>query len=206
MSPDKLSERRRQILRYIKEESKRNGYPPSVREIGAAVGLSSSSSVHSHLRVLENLGFIKRDPTKPRALKILHQQAGKVSRPITNSKTIPLVGRVAAGQPLLAEENIEEYLNIPAEIATDNSFILQINGESMIDAGIMDGDYVVVRQQKTANNGDIVVALMGEEATVKRFYKEADRFRLEPENKTMSPIYAKNVLILGKVISLMRKL
>jgi len=205
MNQNNLSKRRRQILRYIKNESQKNGYPPSVREIGAAVGLSSSSSVHSHLRVLENLGYIKRDPTKPRALKILDRQSGKKYRPAANTKTIPLVGQVAAGQPLLAEENIEQYLSVPSEFAKDNSFLLRINGESMIEAGIFDGDYVIVQEQKTANNGDIVVALMGEEATVKRFYKEAKRFRLEPENKSMSPIYANNLLILGKVIGLMRK-
>ncbi|HEX21171.1 MAG TPA: transcriptional repressor LexA [Actinobacteria bacterium] len=206
MNQHSLSKRRQQIMCFIKEESRKNGYPPSVREIGAAVGLSSSSSVHSHLKILEDLGYIKRDPAKPRALKILQPVNGEPRRQFADSKTIPLVGRVAAGQPLLAEENIEEYLNIPAEIATDDSFVLQVNGESMIDAGILNGDYVVVRQQKTADNGDIVVALIGEDATVKRFYKEANRFRLEPENKTMSPIYADNVLILGKVIGLLRRL
>lgn len=198
------TKRQQQILDFIMEQTRRKGYPPSVREIGAAVGLSSSSTVHSHLMALEKQGFIRRDPTKPRALELLNWRdsglhlAGK-------SKSIPLVGRVAAGQPLLAEENIDDFLAVPAEMADDNSYLLRVKGESMIDAGIYNGDILIIRRQPTANNGDIVVALIGEEATVKRFYRENKFIRLQPENKKMEPIITDRAVILGKVIGLMRR-
>lgn len=203
MARAEMTTRQRQILNYIKEQADRKGYPPSVREIGAAVGLSSSSTVHSHLNALERHGMIRRDPTKPRALEVLDRSGRK---PISRGKNLPLVGQVAAGSPLLAEENIEDYLTVPDELASSGSFLLTVKGDSMIDAGIFDGDIIVVRQQQTADNSDIVVALMDDEATVKRFYKESDRIRLQPENSAMAPIYTKNVTILGKVTGLMRRI
>lgn len=203
---DGLTERQREILEYIKREIRTRGYPPSVREIGEAIGLSSSSTVHGHLARLEEKGFIRRDPTKPRAIEVcdpdraLPYYAGRVI-------DVPLVGRVTAGQPILAVENIEETLPLPAEFVRDeNSFLLVVRGESMIEAGILDGDYVLVRQQEFAHNGDIVVALIDDEATVKRFYKESGHIRLQPANRYMDPIIVSDVRILGKVVGLFRRM
>jgi len=198
-----LTTRQKQILAYIKDMLRTKGYPPSVREIGTAVGLRSSSTVHSHLTKLEEIGFLRRDPTKPRALEVL----GEASWRQENFVPVPLVGRVTAGQPILALENIEETFPLPTSLIGNDEdvFMLTVQGDSMINAGILDGDYVLVRKQKTANNNDIVVALINkEEATVKRFFKEKDRIRLQPENDSMSPIYSRNVLILGKVIGVFR--
>jgi len=198
-----LTTRQKQILAYIKDMLRVKGYPPSVREIGTAVGLRSSSTVHSHLTKLEQIGFIRRDPTKPRALEVL----GESSWRQTDFVSVPLVGRVTAGQPILAIENIEETYPLPTSLIGNNEdvFMLTVQGDSMINAGILDGDYVLVRKQKSANNNDIVVALINEEeATVKRFFKEKDRIRLQPENDGMSPIYSRNISILGKVIGIFR--
>lgn len=199
-----LSTRQRQILKYIKDMVRAKGYPPSVREIGEAVGLSSSSTVHSHLAKLEELGFIRRDPTKPRAIDVLDEAPWRQ----TSMTPVPLVGRVTAGQPILAVENIEETYPLPTQLVGDgNVFMLTVQGESMINAGILDGDYVLVRDQDTARNGEIVVALVDdEEATVKRFFKEKDSVRLQPENSFMEPIYSRNVAILGKVIGVFRRI
>ncbi|MBD8006252.1 transcriptional repressor LexA [Bacillus norwichensis] len=202
----KISKRQEAILTFIKDEVKKKGYPPSVREIGKAVGLASSSTVHGHLERLENKGLIRRDPTKPRAIEILDQEETKIET--KNTVNLPLVGKVTAGLPISAVENIEEYFPFPEQLVPSDEqvFILEIVGESMIDAGILDGDYVIVRQQKTANNGDIVVAMTEEnEATVKRFYKENGYFRLQPENSNMEPIIVQNVSILGKVVGLYRR-
>ncbi|NBI27816.1 transcriptional repressor LexA [Chengkuizengella marina] len=201
---NKLSTRQQSILDFIKEEVQKKGYPPSVREIGEAVGLASSSTVHGHLERLEKKGFIRRDPTKPRAIEILDEENPTI---VTSSITqVPLIGKVTAGLPILATENIEEYFPLPNHYVGDyNVFMLQIVGESMIEAGIHDGDYVIVRQQQSANNGEIVVAMTEEnEATVKRFFKESNHFRLQPENSTMEPILLNEVSILGKVVGLFR--
>ena len=198
-----LTTRQKQILAYIKDMLRTKGYPPSVREIGTAVGLRSSSTVHSHLTKLEEIGFLRRDPTKPRAIEVL----GEASWRQENFVSVPLVGRVAAGQPILAVENIEETYPLPTSLIGNHEdvFMLTVQGESMINAGILNGDFVLVRRQKTANNNDIVVALLNdEEATVKRFFKEKDRIRLQPENDSMSPIYSRKVSILGKVIGVFR--
>lgn len=200
-----LTTRQKQILTYIKDMLRAKGYPPSVREIGAAVGLRSSSTVHSHLIKLEEIGFLRRDPTKPRALEVLGETLWRQE----NFASVPLVGRVTAGQPILAIENIEETYPLPTSLIgnSEDVFMLTVQGESMINAGILDGDYVLVRKQTTANNGDIVVALINkEDATVKRFFKEKDRIRLQPENDSMLPIYSRNVSILGKVIGVFRML
>ena len=200
-----LTARQKQILHFIKETLHTKGYPPSVREIGLAVGLSSSSTVHNHLSKLAEMGYIRRDPTKPRAIEILGEKAWRQKRLTTN----PLVGRVTAGQPILAVENIEEVYPMPAELIgnDENVFMLSVTGDSMINAGILDGDFVIVREQHSANNGDIIVALLEqEEATVKRFFKEKNYIRLQPENDSMSPIYAKDIYILGKVVGVYRKL
>lgn len=193
------TQNQQRILDFIKSEIETKGYPPSVREICAAVGLKSTSTVHAHLNTLEKQGLIRRDSTKPRALEVLdgsHQWG----------RSVPLVGRVTAGQPILAIENIEDYLVMPQSmIHGDDVFCLRVQGESMIDAGIMDGDIVVLRQQDTADNGDIVVALMEDEATLKRIFYEDDRVRLQPENPTMQPIYADSVAVLGKLIALFRQ-
>lgn len=202
----RLTRRQEQILDFIRSEIHRKGYPPSVREIGEAVGLSSSSTVHAHLAALERHGYIRRDPTKPRALEVLDfrdTERGVDPRSVT---AVPLVGAVAAGQPILAAENIEATLPLPAEFAGESTFVLRVRGDSMVEAGILDGDYVVVRQQQTADNGDIVVALVEDEATVKRFYRESDRIRLQPENSAMEPIYVRDARILGKVVALFRRL
>jgi repressor LexA len=199
-----LSSRQKQILAYIKDMLRAKGYPPSVREIGEAVGLSSSSTVHSHLAKLEELGFIRRDPTKPRAIDVLEDTPWR-QKAMT---PVPLVGRVTAGQPILAMENIEETYPLPTEfVGHDNVFMLSVRGDSMINAGILDGDYVLVRDQDTARNGEIVVAMVGEdEATVKRFFREKDHIRLQPENDYLEPIISREVSILGKVIGVFRKI
>ncbi len=202
----KLSKRQQDILNFIKDEVKLKGYPPSVREIGEAVGLASSSTVHGHLARLETKGLIRRDPTKPRAIEILDLDEGAeaINYKVVN---VPIVGKVTAGMPITAVENVEEYFPLPERLAPadEQVFMLEIMGESMIEAGILDGDYVVVRQQSTANNGDIIVAMTeDDEATVKRFFKEKDRIRLQPENSTMEPIILRNVSILGKVIGVYR--
>lgn len=210
--PQKLSPRQKDILDFLSDFIRRNGYPPSVREIGDAVGLSSSSTVHSHLNSLEDKGYIKRDPSSARAISLIFQEDQTPSVPSQPQipRTVvelPLLGRVAAGIPTLAEQNIEESLLLPTQIVGDtSSFMLTVKGDSMVEAGILDGDYVVVKEQPTANNGEIVVALIDDEATVKTFYKEADRIRLQPENHTMEPIYTRDVTILGKVIALLRTL
>ncbi|MGE8203973.1 transcriptional repressor LexA [Heyndrickxia sp. NPDC080065] len=203
----KLSKRQQDILDFIKQEVKSKGYPPSVREIGEAVGLASSSTVHGHLSRLETKGLIRRDPTKPRAIEILDLDSENI--PQQNVVNVPLLGKVTAGLPITAIENIEEFFPLPEQLAPadENIFMLEIVGESMIEAGILDGDYVIVRQQQTAINGDIVVAMTeDDEATVKRFFKEKNYFRLQPENSTMAPIILNNVTILGKVIGLYRQL
>ena len=189
------------ILEYIKSEIQTKGYPPSVREIANAVGLKSTSTVHGHLTRLEKKGLLHRDAMKPRAMEVI----GDPNFVRNATTAIPVVGRVTAGQPILAEENVDEYIPIPDAMLGDGEhFILLVKGESMIQAGIMDGDYVVVRKQQEANNGDIVVAMIEDSATVKRFYKENGHFRLQPENPTMEPIYTKELTILGKVVSLYR--
>lgn len=201
-----LTKRQRQILDFICAEVHRRGYPPSVREIGEAVGLSSSSTVHSHLAALEAKGFIRRDPTKPRALEVLDYRETGNAIDYGSVRMVPVVGQVAAGSPILAAENIEQTMTLPAEMADESTFILKVRGESMIEAGILNGDFVVVRQQQTADNGEIVVAMIEDEATVKTYYRENDRIRLQPQNSSMDPIYAREVTILGKVIALFRRL
>ena len=201
-----LTKRQQQILDFIRAEIHRCGYPPSVREIGEAVGLSSSSTVHSHLAALEVKGFIRRDPSKPRALEVLDFRETDRGIDPGSVRAVPVVGQVAAGQPILAAENIESTMSLPAEMAGDQTFILRVRGESMIEAGILDGDFVVVHQQPTAENGEIVVAMIDDSATVKTFYREPDRVRLQPENSTMEPIYTRDVSILGKVVALFRRL
>ncbi|KPV60034.1 XRE family transcriptional regulator [Paenibacillus sp. A3] len=203
----KISTRQQAILEFIKNEVKDKGYPPSVREIGEAVGLASSSTVHGHLERLEKKGLIRRDPTKPRAIEILDGTTGDGAFAVSVSR-VPLIGRVTAGVPITATENIEDYFPLPTNFVGDhNVFMLSVIGESMIDAGIRNGDFVIVRQQQTANNGEIVVAMTEEdEATVKTFYKEKDHIRLQPENPTMEPLRLKNVSILGKVIGVFRNI
>lgn len=199
-----LTKRQREILAYVMSSMQQRGYPPSVREIGAALGLTSSSTVHSHLTALEKKGFIHRDPSKPRAIEILKDGASQPPKRVVN---VPVLGRIAAGQPLLAEENVEDVFPLPRDLVReDAAFILRVRGESMIEVGILDGDYLVIRQQATANNGEIVAALLGEEATVKRFYRERDHIRLQPENRTMTPILTRDATILGKVVALIRRL
>ncbi len=204
---NKLSKRQQDILDFIKNEVKAKGYPPSVREIGEAVGLASSSTVHGHLARLETKGLIRRDPTKPRAIEILELEE-ETTVPKRSVINVPLVGKVTAGLPITAVENVEEYFPIPEHLASYDQtvFMLEIVGDSMIEAGIHNGDYVIVRQQNVAHNGDIVVAITDEdEATVKRFFKEANHFRLQPENSSMAPIILENVTILGKVVGLYRE-
>jgi repressor LexA len=199
-----LTGKQLEVLEFIKSELCTKGYPPSVREICEAVGLKSTSTVHGHLERLEKKGLIRRDPTKPRAIEVLDNSPLSIARDMIE---VPIVGRVTAGQPILAVENIEDTFPLPANFLRGNdNFILIVKGESMIDAGIMDGDYVVVKQQNSANNGDIVVALMDDEATVKRFYREKDHIRLQPENPYMEPIRVKDVTILGKVTGVFRRL
>lgn len=202
MSKGKISKKQQEILEYIKEQILQRGFPPAVREICEAVNLKSTSSVHSHLETLEKNGYIHRDPTKPRAIEILDDSFNLTRREMVN---VPIIGQVAAGQPLLAQENIEDYFPIPVErMPNKETFILKVKGESMVNAGIFDGDYVLVQQEKTASNGDMVVALIDDGATVKTFYREEGVIRLQPENDFMEPIYVKNPVILGKVIGVMR--
>jgi repressor LexA len=198
-----LTKRQKEIFDFIRKYAAKTGYPPTVREIGKAVGLHSSSTVHAHLANLEKIGLLKRDPSKPRAIELLFEKAKKSVRP---GYELPLVGQVAAGEPILAEENIDEYLEIPDVIGgEDGDYILQIRGESMKNAGILEGDYVIVRPSDDADNGEIVVALIGEEATVKRIYREADHIRLQPENDEMDPILTTEARVLGRVVGVFRK-
>ena len=196
-----LTKRQKEIFDFIKRSVDKTGYPPTVREIGKAVGLHSSSTVHAHLANLEKSGLLRRDPTKPRAIELLVDKAKRVVR----DPGLPLVGQVAAGGPILAEENIEEYLEVPSVIGGENAdYILRVRGDSMIDAGILDGDFVVVQDAKDATNGEIVVALLGDEATVKRFFREKDRIRLQPENKAHKPIRTREAEVLGRVLGVFR--
>jgi repressor LexA len=204
-----LTKRQQEIFDFIRKYSAKYGYPPTVRDIGKAVGLASSSTVHAHLANLEKIGLLRRDPSKPRAIELLDRAVGSAMdsvRGIVSPEALPLVGSVAAGQPVLAEENIEEYVSVP-EFAggSDGEYLLRIKGESMKDAGILEGDLVVVRPQEEAHDGEIVVALLGEEATVKRFFREADHIRLQPENDSMDPIRSKEVKVLGRVVGLLRR-
>ena len=213
----KITKRQQQIYDFIRSYQTEKGYPPSVREMAAAVGLSSPSTVHAHLSALEAHGLIKRDKTKPRALEVFEQEGNPDNNldisqesPVPEMRgvvSLPLVGRVAAGMPILAEQNIEDTFTIPTEIASDSSsFILEVHVNSMINVGIYNGDYIIVREQPSAMNGDIVVAMIDGSATVKTFYKERGRVRLQPENDAMEPIFADNPTILGKVVALMRRL
>src|SRR3954468_2494865 len=214
MADQKLTTRQQQIFEFIKRYTSEKGYPPTVRDIGQAIGLTSSSTVHAHLANLERLGMLRRDPTKPRAIELLDRVRGDVGGAMEtvaeNVRSLvrpglPLVGQVAAGQPILAEENIEDYVPVPGLAGgEEGEYVLRVRGESMKDIGILEGDYVVVRPQETAGDGDIVVALVGEEATVKRFFREADHVRLQPENAAMEPIRSKDVRVLGRVVGLFR--
>ena len=203
-----LTKRQSEIYQFIKHIVQTKGYPPSVREIGLAVGLASSSTVHGHLSRLEEKGYIKRDPTKPRAIEITETVGENINQ--ENTIHVPVIGKVTAGIPITAVENVEEYFPLPAHFTSthnSNIFILDVIGDSMIEAGILDGDKVIVRSQTIAENGDIIVAMTeDDEATVKRFYKEESRYRLQPENSTMEPIYLDNVSVLGKVVGLFREL
>ncbi len=210
-----LTKRQQEIFDFIKRYSAAHGYPPTVRDIGKAVGLASSSTVHAHLANLEKAGLLRRDPSKPRAIELLDRvvdgvrEAGESAvRALSGGNGLPLVGQVAAGEPILAEENIEEHIPVPAQAGGDaGEFVLRVKGESMIDAGILDGDLVVVQKQDTARDGEIVVARVGDdEATVKTFYRESDHIRLQPENPTLEPIRTREVQIEGKVVGLLRSL
>ena len=203
MAQDKITSKQQEILEYIKETILQKGYPPAVREICEAVHLKSTSSVHSHLSALEDKGYIRRDPTKPRTIEILDDTFNFNRREMVN---IPLVGTVAAGEPILAEERIEDYFPFPAEILPNSeTFMLKVKGESMIGAGILPGDKLIVEQCPTAANGEIVVALVDDSATVKRFYKENGHYRLQPENDDFAPMYFSDVQILGKVVGSIRR-
>lgn len=202
MAYGKITPKQQEILEFIKSEILKKGYPPAVRDICEAVHLKSTSSVHSHLETLEKNGYIRRDPTKPRAIEIIDDTFNLARREVVN---VPLVGAVAAGQPILAQENIEDYFPIPSEyMPNTQTFALKVKGESMVNAGIFDGDYILVAQQSTAKNGDIVVALIEDSATVKTFYKENGRIRLQPENDSMDPIIVDDAAILGKVFGVFR--
>ena len=202
MAYGKISDKQREILEFMKNEILNKGYPPTVRDICESVNLKSTSSVHSHLETLEKNGYIRRDPTKPRAIEIIDDNFNLTRREVVN---VPLVGHVAAGEPILAEENIENYLPVPAEyMPNQQSFMLKVKGESMINVGIYDGDSILVKQQDTASNGDIVVALIDDSSTVKTFYKEDGHIRLQPENDTMAPIIVEDCAILGKVFGVFR--
>ena len=196
-----LTKRQKEIFDFIRRYGSKYGYPPTVREIGKAVGLHSSSTVHAHLANLEKVGLLRRDPTKPRAIELLVDKAKRAIRP-----GLPLVGHVAAGEPILAEENIEEYVQVPSVIGAEQAdYVLTVKGDSMRDAGILEGDYVVVSQADDADNGEIVVALIEDEATVKRFYREKDRVRLQPANKAYKPIRTRDAKVLGRVIGVFRR-
>jgi repressor LexA len=200
-----LTKRQQEIFDFIKKYSAKYGYPPTVRDIGKAVGLASSSTVHAHLANLEKIGLLRRDPSKPRAIEMLDKAAEGV-KSLVRPNGLPLVGHVAAGQPVLAEENIEDYVEVPGVAGgEDGEYLLRVRGDSMREAGILEGDFVVVRPQETATDGDIVVGLVGEEATVKRFFRENDHIRLQPENSAMEPIRSKEVRVLGRVVGLLRK-
>jgi repressor LexA len=200
-----LTKRQKEIFDFIRKHAEKTGYPPTVREIGKAVGLHSSSTVHAHLANLEKIGLLRRDPTKPRAIELLLDKAKKTILP--EGSGLPLVGHVAAGEPILAEANIEEYIEIPDVIGgEEGDYVLRVRGESMVGAGIFAGDYVVVRPAEEAGDGEIVVALLGEEATVKRYFRENDHIRLQPENDSMEPIRSSDVSILGRVIGVVRKI
>jgi repressor LexA len=197
-----LTKRQKEIFDFIRRYGSKYGYPPTVREIGKAVGLHSSSTVHAHLANLEKVGLLRRDPTKPRAIELLVDRAKRVVR----GSGLPVVGHVSAGEPILAEENIEEYFEVPSVIGgEEGDYILQVKGDSMQDAGILEGDYVVVSQVDDADNGEIVVALIEDEATVKRFYREKDRVRLQPANKAYKPIRTRDAKVLGRVIGVFRR-
>jgi repressor LexA len=206
-----LTKRQQEIFDFIRKHSAKHGYPPTVRDIGKAVGLASSSTVHAHLANLEKIGLLRRDPTKPRAIELLDRAVGgavdSMRGLVRPSDSLPLVGSVAAGEPILAEENVEEYIPVP-ELAGggDGEYLLRVRGESMKNAGIIEGDYVVVRSQRLARDGDIVVAMLGEEATVKRFFRETDHVRLQPENESMEPIRSKEVEVIGRVVGLLRSM
>jgi len=197
-----LTKRQQEIFDFVKKYVGEHGYPPTVRDIGKAIGLASSSTVHAHLGNLERLGLLRRDPTKPRAIEVLKDKAREVVAP----NGLPVVGQVAAGQPILADENIEEYVPVPGIAGGDDGeFVLRVKGDSMKDAGILEGDFVIVRRQETATDGDIVVALVGEEATVKRFFRENDHVRLQPENEALEPIRTREAQVLGRVVGLCRR-
>ena len=205
-----LTKRQQEIFDFIRKYSAKYGYPPTVRDIGKAVGLASSSTVHAHLANLEKIGLLRRDPSKPRAIELFDRAVGSAVesvRGIVRSDGLPVLGSVAAGQPILAEENIEDYVSVP-DIAggSEGEYVLRVRGDSMKDAGILEGDLVVVHSQQTARDGDVVVALLGEEATVKRFFREADHVRLQPENDAMEPIRSKEVKVLGRVVGLLRSI
>ena len=205
-----LTKRQQEIFDFIRKYSAKYGYPPTVRDIGKAVGLASSSTVHAHLANLEKIGLLRRDPSKPRAIELLDRAVGSAVesvRGMVRSDGLPVLGSVAAGQPILAEENIEDYVSVP-DIAggSEGEYVLRVRGDSMKDAGILEGDLVVVHSQQTARDGDVVVALLGEEATVKRFFREADHVRLQPENDAMVPIRSKEVKVLGRVVGLLRSI
>jgi repressor LexA len=198
-----LTKRQKEIFDFIRRYASKYGYPPTVREIGKAVGLQSSSTVHAHLANLEKVGLLRRDPTKPRAIELLVDRAKRAMR----GSGLPVVGQVAAGAPILAEENIEEYVQVPSAIGGDQGdYVLEVKGDSMRDAGILDGDFVVVNQAEDADNGEIVVALIEDEATVKRFYREKDRVRLQPANKAYKPIRTRDAQVLGRVIGVYRRI
>ena len=200
-----LTQRQQSILDFIKKQIKENGYPPSVREIGQAVGLKSSSTVHAHLVNLEEMGLLRKDPAKPRTVIPIEEEPDLAI--VSDTVHLPVVGDVAAGTPILAEQNIEGHMPVPGEfVKSGTSFILKVKGESMIEAGILDGDYIIVREQPDANNGDIVVALLEDEATVKRLYKHQDHIELIPENSAMEPIITNEAHIIGKVLGLMRRM
>ncbi len=197
-----LTKRQQEIFDYVKRYRGEHGYPPTVRDIGKAIGLTSSSTVHAHLANLEKLGVLRRDPTKPRAIEVLVDKAKAAVSPIG----LPVVGQVAAGQPVLAEENIEEYVTVPPIAGgEEGEFILRVKGDSMKNVGILEGDHVIVRRQDTASDGEIVVALVDEEATVKRFFRESDHVRLQPENDALKPIRSRDVVVLGRVVGVCRR-
>ncbi len=204
-----LTKRQQEIFDFIRKYSAKYGYPPTVRDIGKAVGLASSSTVHAHLANLEKIGLLRRDPSKPRAIELLDRAVGSAVESVRGivRPGLPLLGSVAAGQPILAEENIEDYVSVP-EVAggEEGEYLLRVRGDSMKNAGILEGDFVVVRPQDTARDGDVVVALLGEEATVKRFFRETDHIRLQPENDAMEPIRSKEVKVLGRVVGLLRSI
>ena len=202
MADTKLTKRQQQIFEFIKRHTSDKGYPPTVRDIGQAVGLTSSSTVHAHLANLERAGVLRRDPTKPRAMEVLADRAKRLA-----PSGLPLVGRVAAGTPILAEENVEDYVEVSPLAGGDRGdFVLEVRGDSMKDAGILEGDFVIVQRGEKADDGEIVVALIDEEATVKRFFRENGRIRLQPENAALAPIYAEHVMILGRVVGVFREL